>query len=403
MSDELAFLRGIRAHPDDDVPRLAFADWLDERGDHDRAEFVRLQCELEPVRGRYDLPGVFEREQREWELLDAHEADWLAAATVLPRPAYSMPRLGFRRGVVEVVRLSVDDLLGFGEKVIDQFPTLRELVVFHTRGRGRDLAACEHLSRFDILDVADWLTMHDPVHLTQSQYFGGVRTLRFRIGHRGERGYDAFISDRVMRPGPMRVESLELVQLYGGIAAGEEAAELNARANRLARRANRIAGRPIARVIRPYEQLLPLNADVGYGIYAGRLQGTTQAVVNDPANDAADEVTVYTFRKDGRLLRASDKALPASRTAHDWDDRVRRGLRFAPGPVAVREFSDPDRDFGISLFDAMHRDLLVSPDDEGPNRTDLLDHLVWWLARGNFVIECGNNYWADRTGEIHSS
>src|SRR5262245_14756362 len=32
--------------PDDDAPRLAYADWLDDHGDPDRAQFIRLQCRL---------------------------------------------------------------------------------------------------------------------------------------------------------------------------------------------------------------------------------------------------------------------------------------------------------------------------------------------------------------------
>jgi uncharacterized protein (TIGR02996 family) len=43
---ERGFLRAIIAAPDDDLPRLVFADWLDERGHHARAEFIRVQCEL---------------------------------------------------------------------------------------------------------------------------------------------------------------------------------------------------------------------------------------------------------------------------------------------------------------------------------------------------------------------
>ena len=47
MSDNLArgFLEDITAHPDDDAPRLIFADWLEEKGDSDRAEFIRVQIE----------------------------------------------------------------------------------------------------------------------------------------------------------------------------------------------------------------------------------------------------------------------------------------------------------------------------------------------------------------------
>jgi uncharacterized protein (TIGR02996 family) len=40
------FLAAIRAAPDDDLPRLVAADWLEEHGEVDRAEFIRVQCEL---------------------------------------------------------------------------------------------------------------------------------------------------------------------------------------------------------------------------------------------------------------------------------------------------------------------------------------------------------------------
>src|SRR5215210_4229484 len=46
MSDEDALLRAIAATPEDDLPRLVYADWLDEHDQPERAEFVRLQCEL---------------------------------------------------------------------------------------------------------------------------------------------------------------------------------------------------------------------------------------------------------------------------------------------------------------------------------------------------------------------
>ncbi len=54
MSDEDALLRAITLAPDDDLPRLVYADWLDERGDpafggRARAEFIRLQCETHAV------------------------------------------------------------------------------------------------------------------------------------------------------------------------------------------------------------------------------------------------------------------------------------------------------------------------------------------------------------------
>lgn len=48
MTDRLALLRAILAAPDDDTPRLIYADWLDEHGttdaDEARVEYIRLTC-----------------------------------------------------------------------------------------------------------------------------------------------------------------------------------------------------------------------------------------------------------------------------------------------------------------------------------------------------------------------
>ena len=48
MSDDVALLAAIRAHPDEDTPRLVYADWLEEQGGESnvaRAEYIRLEIE----------------------------------------------------------------------------------------------------------------------------------------------------------------------------------------------------------------------------------------------------------------------------------------------------------------------------------------------------------------------
>lgn len=46
MTDGEAILRTILDNPDDDAPRLVYADWLDEHGQEEAAEFIRVQVEL---------------------------------------------------------------------------------------------------------------------------------------------------------------------------------------------------------------------------------------------------------------------------------------------------------------------------------------------------------------------
>jgi uncharacterized protein (TIGR02996 family) len=45
-ADEQGLLATICDHPAEDAPRLVLADWWEEHGDPQRAEFVRVQCEL---------------------------------------------------------------------------------------------------------------------------------------------------------------------------------------------------------------------------------------------------------------------------------------------------------------------------------------------------------------------
>jgi uncharacterized protein (TIGR02996 family) len=49
MNEEAAFLRAICEHPDEDTPRLVFADWLDEKGGQWNtawAELIRVQVSM---------------------------------------------------------------------------------------------------------------------------------------------------------------------------------------------------------------------------------------------------------------------------------------------------------------------------------------------------------------------
>ncbi len=66
-----AFMDDICENPDDDTPRLVYADWLDDNGHEDRAQFIRLQIAAERLpygKERWDLCGrANETKHRRWE------------------------------------------------------------------------------------------------------------------------------------------------------------------------------------------------------------------------------------------------------------------------------------------------------------------------------------------------
>jgi uncharacterized protein (TIGR02996 family) len=98
MSDQQGLLRDICDRPDDDGPRLIYADWLDDHGEHDRADFIRLQLRLATA-PEFDPDFVRARHLR-WELFFGHP--FRRALPALPA-GLRWPDQPFQRGFPEVV------------------------------------------------------------------------------------------------------------------------------------------------------------------------------------------------------------------------------------------------------------------------------------------------------------
>src|SRR4051794_22541559 len=75
MSPEIAFLRSIKEAPADNTPRLVFADWLEEHGQPERADLLRIPVELARLPENHPDRAVLKR--REVELLAQHGQRWL--------------------------------------------------------------------------------------------------------------------------------------------------------------------------------------------------------------------------------------------------------------------------------------------------------------------------------------
>ena len=106
------FLAAIKSHLDDDTPRVVFADWLEENGDPERAEFIRLQCD--------HASGRQADAARADALLIANQRKWVRG---LPKSLADNPnpaRCIFRRGFVAEIALR-------GERWATDGPTITRL------------------------------------------------------------------------------------------------------------------------------------------------------------------------------------------------------------------------------------------------------------------------------------
>lgn len=139
MGDHDALLAAVIANPDDDTPRLVMADWFQENGDEDRAEFIRVQCELAALIGigrncnsdleavllpcgavvavrKADEERVREFAHRERELpISGDKPRWLkwigVAAELIPDNTPFSGQVLFSRGFVETVTCTADGWL----------------------------------------------------------------------------------------------------------------------------------------------------------------------------------------------------------------------------------------------------------------------------------------------------
>src|SRR5688500_6780520 len=100
-STEEALLAAIAAMPEEDTPRLAFADYLDERGGEAavaRAEFIRLQVML--YRAPAETPETIAARRRAAELRQRYAAAWGFPEL---RAAYPWSWYAVRRGFIDEV------------------------------------------------------------------------------------------------------------------------------------------------------------------------------------------------------------------------------------------------------------------------------------------------------------
>lgn len=115
-------LDAILAAPDDDAPRLAWAQAVGGT----RGELVRLQCEL--AQGRLSLVDTIAHRRRVRGLLDSSGADWSGLSDFATE-------VRFERGFVDAARISADTWLTHGHTIRERAPLLSALTVSGLRGR----------------------------------------------------------------------------------------------------------------------------------------------------------------------------------------------------------------------------------------------------------------------------
>jgi uncharacterized protein (TIGR02996 family) len=188
MTDHDALLRAIAAHPEEDTPRLMYADWLEESGRPDRAEFVRVQVEM----SRF---GANDPARRPWvvrnlQFLRDHVPRWKAELPQLPGVEWG----DFNRGLVEEVQAQTEAAVVRHAAVVFAEPAVHVLRLTRLTS-GRDLAAVPELARVRALRLIGARAEERPLRdLLASPYLGQLTALDLD-GNRAGNGVAAMLAD----------------------------------------------------------------------------------------------------------------------------------------------------------------------------------------------------------------
>jgi uncharacterized protein (TIGR02996 family) len=177
-SERQSLLARVCAEPDNDEPRLIYADWLEEFGDGvgdaARAEFIRVQCEIEQLEEwssrRLDL------EERSADLFDEHHYSWHEELPDWARGSGGLERGQYRRGFVGRVSATPEQFVGGARELFTAAP-VREVRFGWVTDGGRALARCPELAGLRQVDLLLRDTPVDLPDLLASPYLTGLAGL----------------------------------------------------------------------------------------------------------------------------------------------------------------------------------------------------------------------------------
>jgi hypothetical protein len=84
-------------------------------------------------------------------------------------------------------------------------------------------------------------------------------------------------------------------------------------------------------------------------------------------------------------------------------DNWQREMGFQAALIRVKKFILPEVGISIDDYDSHVLEILDDPKASEEEKDEIREEMQEWDAEGQFVLNWGNDYWLDHTGEIVSS
>jgi hypothetical protein len=162
------------------------------------------------------------------------------------------------------------------------------------------------------------------------------------------------------------------------------------------------------------ELLFPVRSAPERSFYAGYLTDRRQALV---ACSKSGQMIIAVFDGGGNLTEVFHQDLPSPRELlesgdlravyeDDYQEYLQRALGLSPGLIRIKTFRLHLERFGVYELPQRQRDFLENCSDSkfsDEDRQWFPEMIQQWKERGQFVLEWGNDFWLDSTGEVDTS
>ncbi len=158
------------------------------------------------------------------------------------------------------------------------------------------------------------------------------------------------------------------------------------------------------------ERRYPINSHETYFFFAGRTHDKRQVLMGLLCPD----LVAFFFDAGGNLLNVEhrpvsffqgvtppydifDERIPA--LIDEW--QVEMG--FQPSTIKVKKFFFQELYIGIEDYPSHFGEILSDPQASEEEKSDIRDSMRLWDEERQFVLQWGNDYWIDESGEVVSS
>lgn len=387
MTQERDLLRTIAREPDDDAPRLVYADWLDDAGQHDRAEFIRGQVRLAEIQRAFPPPdrdtleAIFyctattrlsigdspERRRVAYGnrlLLDAYEEQWLRSL-----PGVGKGERVWSRGFVEAVDATPTTLQAQGEELFDLAP-IRHLML---NGLAGTVDILKHIPEENCLRALDLFASN--LNLATIRTLPGylsldrLEELSLMFNRLDDRSID-FLCEHPF------FQRLRLLRLACNPLTSEGRERLR----------GHFGNRVCFDRVRHRDRLLTFRTVAEQGVWAGLGRDFVQVLILE----VLQCTTLAEFDHAGDLLTFESR-YDGGKSRNAW----MAAIEYRPATIKVKRLS------GVYDFPVGHAGTCDQPEAEPEEYADARDFINRWLAAGRYRLGgCCGGWWYDgKTGE----